>query len=1000
MKAVERKLNKAQLVTIWLLIISLVLATAYITLILVARKLASSNSGSTGSNTPEIMEGEGTYLNQLIAYPSIEEIQFTFLEVQNSKGKFGLSRYPDDLSSFIFHYYVDGQEGAVTYAPPITGAEGKFDYESLYAVETGDGYGQIYYLTYLCAALGAPYFNERIPLPTDSAERETLLREYGLTQSEATMVSFLYGKRDSKTGHIIEETEQARAVLIGGKALSGNGYYFMVSNESGDGFRDYVYYTSSEYFKYALVGFGEFVKGRLVAEGLDGESVYGPYLTTDFKKWTSTTYKEESDRIFSNEEVAYKNFENPNVIVNGGYKVSVDKGLEFVPTADDFSGYEIVENDRFSFDLEALKAHPDYTRIKNALVGKTVGSYAEEKIILTLVNELYNSANKRIDFGEGDSVGYEYSISKIEAVINDDGEITSGTVGETDTLLKVTYRYTVGGQTVQHDCHAVVDITGFASEDAAKFVGVTIGEELGSNAISIAIDYTNKNSLKLNEKYVLTGVTSIFDEYGDVANVITENTYVNIAYTITVGADENNKGVTHKGTTIIKLADIKDDDKLAGLKTVLLGKGRDVYDETIYDREFYYEHMRDFVTYEISEIESFTANELIVSFRFCNASKRDPYYGDTFFENTLSNEYKLYGLNAGSCESVVKLLGGIGTDSNSAVGLSGKTVAIGLTLENMEKYGLLAHKIYFEMPRGIFDASEGVDQNNDGLSDFDWVSTLGFNLYISDVKYDEDGITKIRYIGSDMYDVIAKVSAEGFEFLDYGFTEFWARKHIVMMDVLSLEGLKLEFNMEDLTGSYEFELKFEDVYGTYVGENFVVNDLQLPGYSPVSDYETVMVKASEDAFDTKFKQLNGSEWRDLTSVYTETLGGGKNTTYPQSKNNYGAAYFNTVYECLLLTRYFDTLTEEEQEIAFTKARILRMTLQVEDKEYYYTYDFYRLDDRRIMVSLYRSDADGNKIEVLGEVSNYYITTFAFKKLVNSYIGLLNGEHVDETVNYN
>ena len=143
MKAVERKLNKAQLVTIWLLILSLVFAAAYVTLILVARKLASENTGSGSTNTPEIMEGEGTYLNQLIAYPSIEESQITFLEVKNSKGKFGLSRYPDDLSSFIFHYYVDGQEGAVTYAPPITSAEGKFDYESLYAVETGDGYGQI-----------------------------------------------------------------------------------------------------------------------------------------------------------------------------------------------------------------------------------------------------------------------------------------------------------------------------------------------------------------------------------------------------------------------------------------------------------------------------------------------------------------------------------------------------------------------------------------------------------------------------------------------------------------------------------------------------------------------------------------------------------------------------------------------------------------------------------------------------------------------------------------
>ena len=993
MKAVERKLNKAQLVTIWLLILSLVFAAAYVTLILVARKLASENTGSSGTTTPEIMEGEGTYLNQLIAYPSIEESQITFLEVKNSQGKFGLSRYPDDLSSFIFHYYVDGQEGAVTYAPPITSAEGKFDYESLYAVETGDGYGQIYYLTYLCAALGAPYFTERIPLPEDTEQRNALLSGYGLSTSEATTVSFIYGERDPKTGHIIEDTEQARIVLIGDKALSGNGYYFMVSNETGDGLRDYVYYTSSEYFKYALVGFGEFVKGRLVAEGLDGESVYGPYLTTDFKKWTGITYKEESDRIFSNEELEYKNFENPNVVVNGGYKVSIDKGLDFVPDSSDFDGYEIVTEDNFSFDLEALKKHPDYTRIKNALVGKTVGSYADEKIILTLVNELYSSGNKRVEFGENESVRYEYSISKIEAVITDNGEITSGTVGAADTLLKVTYRYTVGGKTVQHDCHAVVDITNFAPEDTAKFEGVTIGEELGSGAINVAVDYNSDNALALSEKYVLTGVTSIFDEDGSIANVITENTYVNISYTITIGADKQNKG-----TTIIRLADIKDDDKLSSLKSVLLGKGKGVYEETIYNREFYYEFMRDFATYEISEIEYFTSNELIVSFRFINASKRDPYYGDTFFENTLSNEYRLYGLNSGSCETVVKLLGGIGTDSNSAMGLSGKTVAIGLTLENMEKYGLFAHKIYFEMPRGIFDASEGVNQNDDELSDYDWVSTLGFNLYISDVKYDEDG-SKIRYIGSDMYDVVAKISAENFEFLDYGFTEFWARKHIAMMDIISLQGLKLEFNMEDLTGSYEFEIKFEEKYGAYVGENFVVNDLPFEGSTFVQEYETVMVKASDDAFDTAFKQLNGTEWRELTSVYKETLGGGKNTTYPGSKNNYGAAYFNTVYETLLLTRYFDTLTEEEQAAGFTKTRIMRMHLQVEGKEYYYTYDFYRIDDRRVMVSLYRSDADGNKIDTLGEVSDFYITTFAFKKLVNQYIGILNGEHVDESVSY-
>jgi hypothetical protein len=146
-KAVERKLNKAQIATIWLLVISILLAAAWLTVSLVAKKLASGQGGQSGAGKPEIMEGESTYLNQLVAYPMIEEGEITYVEVKNKTGNFGLSRYPDDRGSFLFHYYVDGKEGAIPYTPPIMNAEGDFDYESLYAVETGDGYGMIYYLT-------------------------------------------------------------------------------------------------------------------------------------------------------------------------------------------------------------------------------------------------------------------------------------------------------------------------------------------------------------------------------------------------------------------------------------------------------------------------------------------------------------------------------------------------------------------------------------------------------------------------------------------------------------------------------------------------------------------------------------------------------------------------------------------------------------------------------------------------------------------------------------
>ena len=992
MKAVERKLNKTQLAIVWLLVISLLLAAAYVTVIVIANRKAGSGSSSNGTTlTP--LEGESTYLNQLIAYPSVEEGNITFIELENKNGKFGVSRYPDDLGNFLFHYYVDGQEGAIPYTPPIINAEGEYNYENLYAVETGDGYGMIYYLTYLCAALGAPYFTERIELPVADTEeniekRNALLREYGLTKDSPT-VYFTYGKRDSSTGHIIENSEDYHYLIIGDKALSGNGYYFMVDN------RNYVYYTQSEYFSYALAGFNEFIKGMLVAEGLDGESVYGPYLTTDFKKWTTTVYKSESDRVFTNDQPGYKNFDNPNVIVNGSYTASVDKGLEYVPEGDVFSGYEKSEKEQLQFDLEALEKHPEYERIKSALVGKNVGSYLENKIFLTLLTELYDSGAKLLTLGE-EPVRYVYTISKIESVLSDDGERTEGTVGESDTLVKVTYRYTVGGVSVQHDCHAVIDLTNLEASDREKFVGLTVGEEL--SGITVTVDYTEENSLKSSEKYVLSGVTSIFtvDDYGTGAimtDVITEYTYVNITYYRSVGGV---KGETK--SAVVRLCDIKDTDKLAPLKEILLGKGKGTYNETVYNADYYYEFMREFISYEIEEIEYFVANEIVVSFRFENASERDPFYADTFFKNTLENEYRLYGLNAGSCETAVKLLGGIGTDSNSAVGLSGQTVAIGLTLDNMEKYGLFAHKIYFEMPRGIFDASEEAGtSDNDSLSDFDWLTTLGFNLYISNSVYDEDG-TRIRYIGSDMYDVIAKVPAADFDFLEYEFVEFWARRNILMMDITNLNGLKLEFNMSDLKGEYNFDVVFRDAYAGYVNGEFVISQEQFSGSSPIEE-EVIRVKASDDAFATAFKDKFGTNWGDLSTLYNQTMGDGDATYYPGSKDTLGAAYFNSVYETLQMTTYLDCLTEEEQAAGKDKEPILRMQLRVEGKKYYYVYEFRRIDDRRVMVTLYRTNEDGQMSENLGEVSDFYISTFAFKRIVNQYVALLNGQEVDETIDY-
>ena len=1091
MKVVNKKLNKAQLATVCLLVVSILLLSAYLLVSAIIKNRASAPSGNTGSGSSlELWEGESSYLNQPVAYPAIQEKQILLLRVDGPEGKFDIARYPDDQGSFMFHYYVDGEEKSIPYVPPIYSAESNFSYESLYAVEQNDGYGRIYLLTYLCSAIGSPYFTERIDLPegddADSvAKRNALLTEYGLTQQDSTMISFTYGERDSQTGLIVEGSEKVHNVAVGKKAVSGIGYYFMV-----DG-RNCVYYTQSEYFKYALVGFHKFVKGMLVSAGLSVDSTYEPYLTTDFKTWIGTVYKEESDKVFTYTQAEIdKGYENPEVIVNASVKTPITD-VDFKPGDSDFDGYGVDDGGLYTFNLQQLKSREDFKRITSALVGKNVGSYENEKILLTLLQAVYNSDTKRIDFG-GDfgEVLYSYEVSAIESVISDTSERTEGQVGADDGLVKITYRYTVGDFTIQHDCHAVINLNDLSDSDRAKLVGLDIGPlatpitldityfrnvyEYTVEKIEAVInsDDTEKTtdtvlskdnklrivySVKLNgevvetgktatvdlttvpsadalvfrgaqigvdlddderlvfkkidtnaptrsEKFTITEILAIKDDNEASMSVVTAASTVYFSYSYEIDGVE-----VESGTDRVRLASIEDSNRFAPLKTELLGMSTGKISKggfTVFNSDYHYEWMREFVTYEISEIKYFVVNEIVVSFAFSNASERDPYYGDTFFKNTLKNEYSLYGLNSDSCEEVVKYFGGIGTDSSSALGFAGETVAVGLTPRVMDEYGLYAHRIYFELPRYIEDATGGTEgDTSEKLSDYSWKWELGFTLYISDPLFDEDG-TRVRYIGSDMYDLVAKVPADNLDFLERDFVDFWARRNVLMMSVSNLDEMKLTFNMDDLKGEYTFDVTFDTYYGGYVNGEYVTSLEKFNGSSPI-DEQRVNVSTTSDSFNTKIKELmeaagDGKYVYGLTPLYDRTMGDGTTTYYPGSYDTLGTAYFNAAFEIIQLTRYHGMhgLTDKEKAEMYDTCKVIfSISLKVEGTEEYYTYDFYRVDDRRIVVSLYRTDTDGRILDGGMKVSDFYITTFAFKKIVGNYVNLLNGNEVDEEISY-
>ena len=1083
MKVVNKKLSKAQLTTICLLIISVVLSISCLVISEIAKKRAEQNALVDTSYEPlDLLEGESSYLNQPIAYPAIRESQILLLEVVAPGGKksFDLSRYPDDQGSFMLSYYVDGEKNAIPYVPPIYIAEDGFNYESLYAIEQNDGYGQIYCLTYLCSAIGTPYFRERIELPKDNPDkRNALLEEYGLTQSESTLVGFVYGERDAKTGLIIEGSEKKHTITIGRRDLSGVGFYFMVDD------RDCVYYTNSDYFKYALKGFESFVKGMLVAEGLAEDSSFEPYLTTDFRTWVGQTYKDAEDKItIYNKEQASKGYENPEVIVTGYQYTSVDKSADtdFIPDDSDFNGYSIEGTDsalwkdgdigkRYSFDLEYYKTHADFERIAATFNGKNVGS---KDMILTLLTSIYGSQSKLINFsGAYGEQQYLYTVTAIESVINPDSEITQGKVSDAvsseNSLVKITYTYSNETNSSKHDCHAVIALKDLSKEDRNAVLAQDIGElpvdivieinytkdlheysvtkinyvigadgkkrEDGKvlatdkeiefvysyrlNGTDVIIDQTvtvnledtaivskenrrkfrnceigvdleeNKvvyfrttetNAKTVDEKLIITEIMAIYDKDLNVADTITDTSYVVLSgYGIFNGITGKTENIT------LRLSDIKDDDRFAALKAELIGKGKGKFDEefTAYNDTYYYEYMRDFVTYEITEIKYFVENEIIVAFSFCQPSERDPYYGETFFKNDLTNDYRLYGLNSDSCEQVVKYFGGLGSTTNTSVGFSGTTVAVGLTLDNIETYGLFAHRIYFELPRGIEEDLEGIDpEDYESEGNYKSDHVLGFTLYISDATYDEDN-NRVRYIGSDMYDLVAKVPADNLDFLEKSFVEFWARKNIILMDVTKVEELNIDFNMQDYQGSYNFSVQMQKI--------------KYEGSDDVMEEQLVEVTPSEDAFGTKLTELmnaSGLTKYSLTSLYNQTMGNGKMTYYEGSYDTLGTVYFNTVYEIVQLTRYQGILTDEERAAALKIEPILTINLKVRGNDNYYTYKFHRLDDRRIMVSLYYSDVNGDM-----RVSDFYITAFAFKKIVGNYIKLLNGQDIDSVVGY-
>ncbi len=994
----KKKIGKKQLAIIITAGVLALLIAAYV--IISAVMNAAGNGGSqTGAGKPEYDAdiGESVYMNTPTAYPYVAKSNILSIAVGSHKDTFTMMRAKDSdgkLLSYFLFYFKDEDGKPRAYMPDITSAESGFNYTDFYSIETSDGLNTPK-IDYLCASIGALYYEYKVPLGGDagSAERENQLKLYGLSESERETILLSY----------VDENGEAKEhkIYIGDKLISGRGYYFMIAG------REYIYSSSaSDNLSYALGGFEAFLHSRIIAKGVSSDKTFEPYLTTDYKQWKSV-YKD----VYYDEqgnEVPCIVSTDAEVIINADVLTPVYKQSDKLSPAADADGYYRLGYDRISVDLSSISEKPMFSRLVSALSGHEVDKNDSDpnETLVTVVNGMNTAI-----LWDGTKGEYTYTVTAIESVLTDTAEIFEGPVLGYN-LVKVIYDYAIDGIR-QNDkpCHAVIDLSREKSLPEEVRAAIT-ASSVGTLAapLTFSVKYTSENTTKKSITYVITEIELIYEVInGEVSykDKIEAGSVISYSYYTVVKDSDGTETVSEvKTNQMVNLAEITDGYDL-DIKNALIGKGVGAADISVPVGEVYYQPFDDFSVYSIKNIVGFVEREIVSAFRFVNSSDRDLFYGESTYENTIneidsSNPYGLYAINAENCDKVVRLLGGINAEGSSQIseGLVGsETVAVGLTPEVMKEFGLYdGYTVYFELPRGI-----SADPKNE--DDYIWAGRLGFTLYISHA--DENGV---RYIGSDMYDIVVKIDASLFDYLDYSFPEFWARRNLVMVNYSKLDKMTVKYNFPDVKGSYNFDLEHKIIY--ILGNQH----FDQPQNGQGAEYNELTVNASVNGFVPGSSYIDGvygetglskllaamdKQSLSLADVYNYYAGTPGVFEYLNiGHDTMGASYFKEVLMVLYSTYYMGVLDTESAEVQAALLRESDFTISFNVGESSrlntYVYDFRRLDDRRVMVSFYMQDGTGVKSQA---VSDFYITDLAFDKITRNFINLLNGAVVNPDIGY-
>lgn len=851
-------MKKKKLILLILLALAVVLTVLYFA---VVRPIVNRSQNKT-LEPVALLPGEGYYkiqseTNQIpVMFPPVDRSELYEIRILNKEQTYGFTHYLSNGKDY-FTMWTEGAEDAngdgkpdrTVYLPELARMNGNFDYTTLYD-ETSK-------IPMMIIAAGSVNFKNRVYIrerdaadPNDDEEYDRVLRRYGLSDDDHP-VSYeitplmrddrgnlmyydadgnLYCTDGDKTapkywnaialktsGYDYENTptvdvtgknlsvlgvgdDQVIRVYVGEMLPDESGYYLRL-----DG-RDVVYSTGTTTVgKIVYQTLAYYIQPRL-AQAVEDQNA--ELYTPSFRIFTGTG--EKSDAITPSDTVVFtSSYARKNAVLT-----------------DKSGALALGSSGALPADLVA------------GLVGKSVGD-SIPLLYGTTAEPFWEITSSRKT---------EYEIYSVAAIIRDGEYLTdNAVVSEEDTVICT---YAADGRSAI----GMIDLTTAPEALANVIVGLAVGTDFDEPRPSATVDFSdaptfeeaifqvqsimayatnaafNAGLTEWDKSRKLETQTAKLPSSGSLGYVeitcsVKRNGVLAVYENVIVCLDGGNGSLAlDQMATAIRLSDAESGN-------LVLGYRDDGVKTTV---KMPADPFSSFVVYRDFKIEGVYGTDEVVGVAYVNDTERNIFYGGSAYEITSPADRTVYSVNN---DNLMNVLQEVFEEAKGSI-----TVAVGLTKENFDKYGLGAHVVYFEMPLGV-TYRDGTTMDV-GIRD-----RVGFHLYVSERQEGD-----FYYVASDLYGIVvrASISDSDFSFVDWEFASMWVDDQMLLLNLTNVRDITFRINYDDLKETHGFAVSVNPSYHTSEEDDDVTSRIYVAyvrGEAPTYTY--AMKRNSEVELDNR-----------------------------------------------------------------------------------------------------------------------------------------------------